>query len=117
MTVDQAIAIHMQWKETFALHVRLEERLGEILLERIRHEDQCALGRWIASADMVKWSTRVEFFELKIQHTNFHRQMLKVATALGEDSFGEAATLIAAGSAFEKVSARLTKAIRGMGQI
>jgi len=117
MTIDQAIAIHMQWKETFALHVRLEERLGEALLERIYNEDKCSLGQWIASADLAKWSTRVEFFELKLQHTNFHRQMMKVAESLGADRFAEAAGLIAPGSAFEKSSRRITKAILGMGQI
>jgi hypothetical protein len=117
MTTEEAIQVHLDWKRTFAVHVAERRRLDDALMKLIQCEDECALGKWIVSAELAGRHARVEFFALKSQHSSFHRQMMRVAAALEAESYTAAEQLIAPGMMFDKVSAKLTDAIVGIGKL
>ena len=111
MTAQQAIAVHMQWRSTFQLHVTLREPLAQELLDRIHFEQRCQLGLWIASPLTEPIRKTPQFLELNQQHRAFHREMATLAAHINAGRYQQAERMLIPGSSYLTVSQLLAQSI------
>lgn len=115
MTPNDAIALHMQLRMSLKFHLSQREALPEEMMTRIRHENLCLIGKWLASSGAAGLRERPFFVELSGSHGEFHRQMMRVAESINHGLYADAERMMQPAGEFEAASKRLGNAIMAIG--
>jgi len=114
--LTQAIAIHKMWADTLSTAIRCE-RIGGIKIEKIRQDDQCELGRWLAQ-DHVRLSfENFGAFEKIVKlHRNFHQCAAHVLELVHEGDIEGANEIMRESGEFQMCSSALISALTSISE-
>ena len=104
-SIGNAIGAHAQWK--LRLKTAIDTGKSEWTVERVSPDNLCDFGKWLYSlpeSDRKKENWQ----KIRALHAEFHREAAKVLNLALRGAQAEARELMAFGSAYAKVSSRLT---------
>jgi hypothetical protein len=112
-----AIAVHMRWKITFHLAVRMREPISERAMRAICNPDDCFTGQWLTSDRTKDVRHTPEYKILAARHKEFHTEMLVVATLINDGRFDDAERGLTAASSFERAANAMAGAITAFDRV
>ena len=115
--ITQAIAVHKMWADTLRTAIK-SERIGGIRIEKIRRDDQCELGTWLAQdhaeSNLCSASALDEAIKL---HHNFHQCAANILELVQSGNIERASDMMRDGGEFTECSSALMSALRIIGKI
>ena len=108
MSLLSPFQIHVKWKVCFIHHIRLRKKLSDELRTKIVHETECALGRWLESAETLPFRGAEAYARVCRQHASFHDEMRRLARLIDDEKFLEAESQLQPGSSYERGSTELS---------
>ena len=108
MDLDDAIAVHAQWKTTFRAAITRQELMDA---ESISADNCCELGKWLHGDGRGRYGAVPQFTSLIEQHKAFHAEAGKVAQLINARQFKAAQSAFSASSPFGMASTNVLLAI------
>lgn len=106
--LDEAIALHQVWKDTFMAAVTTGDLLD---VGTIKRDDCCALGRWIHAEGRARYGAKPELVALFKRHKEFHDVCGIVAIAINGREYADAEKIVGRRSQFAYASIEVEVAI------
>ncbi|MGZ4970908.1 MAG: CZB domain-containing protein [Methylobacter sp.] len=103
MDIDKEILKHVDWKVRFSNAIFRRESLDSYVMETIRKENCCELGRWLHSEGKAQFSSLPSYEACLKKHAEFHIEAEKVANAINTKQYINASKMIGNDSAFNTV--------------
>jgi hypothetical protein len=116
VTPQDAIASHVRWKITLLLATTVHEPLTERATRSIHHPEECSIGKWLLSRQMLQLRGTPEYRAALDLHVAFHRQMSRIANLIQAGDFSEAERQLNAPEPFQSASNALANAIMALGR-
>lgn len=111
MDLDTAIAAHGEWKVKFRAAIQRRQQLDA---KTIGRDDQCPLGLWLCGEAKAKYAGLRSYAQCLRDHSAFHAQAGKVASAINAGKYTEAEAMLAATSPYTAASNAVGVAILGL---
>jgi methyl-accepting chemotaxis protein len=108
MNLDNAIAVHAQWKMKFRGAIVAKETLDAAV---IAQDNCCEIGKWLHGEGRSAWGAKPEFVALIERHKTFHVEAGKVASAINARNFDLATRMIDGSTPFAAASSTVGVAI------
>ena len=108
MDLDSAIQKHAQWKFKFKDALHSKEHMDAAAISK---DNNCEFGKWLHGDAKAQLGKEVSYTECVADHAAFHVEAGKIAAAINAKKPDEAARLMAAGSAFDQASKRVSISI------
>jgi len=114
--ITQAIAVHKMWADTLRTAIK-SERIGGIKIEKIRRDDQCELGTWLAQ-DHTKGNlySAKDFDEAIRLHQNFHQCAANILELVQAGNIESANDMMRDGGQFAECSSALIRSLKCIGK-
>ena len=114
--ITQAIAVHKMWADTLRTAIK-SERIGGIKIAKIRRDDQCELGTWLAQdhaeSNLCSASALDEAINI---HQNFHQCAANILELVQAGNIERANDMMRDGGEFAECSSSLMSALKGIGR-
>ncbi len=117
MSFHEPFEIHMKWKICFIGHIRRQRPLSAALMEKIVHESDCALERWLLSHDTLHLRDTAEYLLARHLHSRFHDEMRHLAYLINDRHFAEAEAFLQPSSSYERTSLLLARSLSALARI
>jgi methyl-accepting chemotaxis protein len=108
MDLEKAISKHAEWKMNFRTAINKQQKLDAAT---IRKDNCCELGRWLHGDAKSRHGGLAAYTELLTQHAAFHVEAGKVADAINNAKFEQAAAMIESSTPFASTSSAVGTAI------
>jgi hypothetical protein len=117
VTARDAIASHIRWKITLLTAVKLHEPLSARATHSIEHPDECSIRQWLLSQHTLHLRRAPEYRAALDRHTEFHREMLKIAALINSADYAAAECLLNSPAGFQSASNAVANAIMALDRI
>ncbi|MBX3609677.1 MAG: CZB domain-containing protein [Hydrogenophaga sp.] len=108
MDLESSVAKHGEWKMKLRGAINRQETLDAT---SIGSDHRCELGQWLHGDARKQYGSLKSYATCVARHAEFHAEAGKVAKAINAKRFGEAETMIGAGSAYAQASSAASVAI------
>lgn len=103
MNIDREIQRHVDWKVRFSNAIFRRESLDSYVMEIIRKENCCELGKWLHSEGKAQYGSLPSYKACLKKHAELHIEAEKIANAINTKQYINASKMIGIGSAFNTV--------------
>jgi methyl-accepting chemotaxis protein len=107
--VGEAVSAHLAWRRK--LRAAIADK-GTVDAAKLSRDDCCPLGKWLHGPEQSKYARMNSHASCKQFHAQFHFEAGRVATAINEQKFTEAAHMLDPGTAFGEASDACVAAVR-----
>lgn len=114
MDLDNAIHSHYEWKSKFKAAIAAQSKLDASSIAR---DDCCEFGKWLHGDAGRLYSNKAEFMALLAKHKTFHQEAGKVAQAINQGHYEEAAEMMANSTPFVTASMAVGVAVNALKRI
>jgi hypothetical protein len=114
MNLDEAIAAHSAWKQKLAVYVAKPDK--SIDVATLGKDNQCDLGKWIAS-EAAHYASEPVFQELCNVHANFHHAAAAIVRRADAGEKVSVDVSLGAKSTYADLSRKVVQAILRMKQL
>ncbi|MBI2384102.1 MAG: CZB domain-containing protein [Gammaproteobacteria bacterium] len=108
MDLNHAIEKHAEWKVKFRSAIGRHESMDAATIAK---DNCCELGKWLHGEGKATHGTLPGYAQCLAKHAAFHVEAGKVAHAINARKYGEADTMLGAGSAYVQASSAVAIAI------
>jgi len=117
VTARDAIASHVRWKITLQMAVRMGEPLSARATRSIEHPEECSIRQWLLGKHTLHLRRAPEYRAVLDRHTEFHREMQRIATLINDGAYAAAERLINSTTGFQSASNAVANAIMALERV
>lgn len=101
MNLESAIGKHAEWKMKFRNAISKQAQLDAVTIAK---DNCCDLGVWLHGEGKTKYGKLASYVECVRNHSAFHLEAGKVASAINAKKYAEAEAMIDGGTIYAKTS-------------
>lgn len=113
MDLDNATAIHAEWKLTLRTAILKKEPMDAVTVSL---DSDCELGKWLHGEAHATYSHLESYPACVAKHATFHSVAGKVAAEINKGNYSEAEAMLAAGTDYANASSDVRLAILHLKQ-
>lgn len=104
MNLDTAIQKHLEWKVKFRTAISKQEQMDTATITK---DNCCDLGKWLHGEGKAQYGNLTSYAITVNKHAAFHIEAGKVASAINEQKYAAAETMLSGTGAFATASSEV----------